>query len=318
MLAGLFALLVVSVRKSDDFKRRTVTYNAWWAIVGLVIMVPSLFWYWASIPANITQTALNMMPTPIISWGLTFKLLIAVAVLVLLFGLLLRKAVSLPVALVMMALGLVWFGAFEFFRESVRKPYVVSDYMYGNGMEVARADQYLQEGLLLNMKYRTGDDGADLFRHACRSCHTVDGYKALKPAYDGMDEELIANTMVGLHVMRGNMPPFLGNEDEAGLLAAHIYKHTDHRSVAEIYGLSRVDLGRKVYDLRCGKCHVFGGYNDKSSSILGLSEQDIYDLLEMAGDLAEEMPPFTGDSTEAAAFVEFLMFKTKAAEGGAL
>jgi mono/diheme cytochrome c family protein len=241
----------------------------------------------------------------------------AVAVAVILFGLILRKQVSMPVAMVMMVLGLGWFGSFEWFRESLRKPFIVTDYMYANGLEVAKTDQYLQEGLLANMAYRTGDDGADLFRRACRSCHTLDGYKPLRPGLDGTDEEFIRMAMRGLHVMKGNMPPFLGTDEEAAVLAAYLHGKIDRRSLKDIYNLSGVSLGEKVYDLRCGKCHVFGGYKDKSASILNLSETEIMDLLQMSGDLAEEMPGFTGDSVEAAALVEFLQFKSHEAEGSA-
>ena len=79
----------------------------------------------------------------------------------------------------MLLCGLAWFGAFEWFRESVRKPYVITGYMYGNGVEVAqRGELQARTGYLPHIAFRTGNDGADLFRHACRSCHTIDGYKA--------------------------------------------------------------------------------------------------------------------------------------------
>ena len=106
--------------------------------------------------------------------------------------------------------------------------------------------------------------------------------------------------------MKGNMPEFLGTEEEIELLAAHIDSHIDHRHISAIYGLSGVALGKKVYDIRCGKCHVFGGYNDKAESILGLEDEDYHDLLDMAGDFADEMPAFTGDDREREALIEYL------------
>jgi len=217
-------------------------------------------------------------------------------------------------AVVMMALGLLWFGAFEWMRESIRKPFVIYDYMYGNGLEVRSADLYREDGLLPHIAYRTGDHGADLFRHACRSCHTIDRYHPLKPAFDGTDETFIAGIIKGAHALKGNMPPFLGTEKEAALIASHIYSRTDHRPIKTVYSLEGVQLGGKVYEIRCGKCHEFGGFNDKSESLLGLEPGDISDILDMAGDFAEEMPPFTGDDTERQTLIEYLQFMTEQAE----
>jgi mono/diheme cytochrome c family protein len=192
---------------------------------------------------------------------------------------------------------------------SIRKPYVITDYMYANGMEVGRAEEYKKEGYLAHIAFRTGDDGADLFRHGCRSCHTIGGYRPLKPAFDGTDRLFIAGMIKGAHKLKGNMPPFMGNDAEIKLLAAHIHEQVDHRPLREIYNLDGVELGRKVYEVRCGHCHEFGGFNDKSQSILGLSEQDYLDLLKSSGDITEEMPAFTGDEVEKKALIQYLLSK---------
>ena len=306
MLAGLFSLLVASRLKAADFKARTVRYNAVWGIIGLVITLPAFWWYFNAIPMEITETAKEMMAVPMISIGASYWLAAGIGVFLILFGLLIPRSQHTVIALVTMALGLAWFGSFEWFRESVRKPYIITDYMYGNAVELAKADDYREDGYLKHMVFRTGNDGADLFRRSCRSCHQLSGYLPLRPAYDGTDAEFIAGTIRGAHVMRGNMPEFYGTDEEIETLAVYIDSNIDHRHLSEIYGLSGVALGKKIYDIRCGKCHVIGGYNDKSESILGLTDEDYHDLLDMAGDLAEEMPPFTGDDTEREALIEYL------------
>ena len=308
MLAGLVALVVAARQEPVDFRKRIVRYNALWGLLGLIIILPSLFWYWASIPEGMRIAAEDMMPLPMQSWNLIFWFGGILAVLFIIFGLIWRTGLKTGVAIFMMAVGLVWFGSFEWFRESIRKPYVVVDYMYGNATEVALTEDYREDGLLAHMGYRTGDDGADLFRHACRSCHTIDGYQALKPAFDGTDPEYIAGIIRGLYVLKGKMPPFLGTDAESELLATHIHGQVDQRHLGEIYGLSGTALGEKVYEVRCGRCHEMYGYKDLSASILGLSGEDISDLLDMAGDIAEEMPPFTGDETERQAFIEYIKF----------
>jgi mono/diheme cytochrome c family protein len=209
-------------------------------------------------------------------------------------------------AIVMMAAGLLFFGAFEWSRESIRKPYAIYGYMYGNGIDVAQAEQLKTDGMLAHIDYRTGDDGADLFRRACRSCHTISGYKPLKPAFDGTDKAFIARITKSAHKLRGNMPPFLGNEAEAQMIAAHLYAQTDHRSTSQIYGLKGVDLGKKVYEIRCGKCHVIGGYNDKAETIAGGTDADYAELRASSGELDEFMPAYTGTDEDWNAMVEYL------------
>lgn len=306
MLAGLLSLLVASRLQQGTTRTSVIRYNAVWGLVGLVIMAPSFFWYFNSIPADIRTAAAEMMPTVMARLDGVYWFAIPLAVL-LLFGFLLPKAYHFVIGVAVIVLGLVWFGQYEWMREAIRKPYVIYGYMYGNALEVAQVGAYESDGLLPHLAFKTNDPGADLFRHACRSCHTLDGYKALKPRFDGTDEEFIKQMVKGVGAMRGNMPPFLGTPDEAGLIAAHLYKEIDHRPMSQIYGLSGVALGEKVYETRCASCHVLGGYNDKTASLVGLTEDDYNDLLDMAGELGEEMPAFTASAEDRAALIQFLM-----------
>ena len=311
MLAGLYALVVAARYKADEFKARVVRYNAIWALVGLAVMVPTFYWYWNAIPSDIVQNAWAQMPTPIASLYGSFWNAGLILVLIVIFGLLIPKRHNMVVAILLMIFGLSWFGEYEWLRESIRKPYVISGYMYGNGIEVAKADLYTREGMLEHMTFRTGDDGADLFRRACRSCHTIGGYKALKPALDGTDTAFIAASVRGINVIKGNMPPFTRTPQEADLIAAHLYARLDNRHLSEIYKLSGVALGKKVYEVRCGRCHEIGGFNDKWATLAGLTADDLSGLLDMAADLGEEMPAFTGDDVERKALIEYLLSLNK-------
>jgi mono/diheme cytochrome c family protein len=76
--------------------------------------------------------------------------------------------------------------------------------------------------------------------------------------------------------------------------------------------MSGLQLGRKVFDIRCGICHPIGGPGDKTSSLTGLLPQDYNDILDMSEYLGEGMPPFTGDETERSALVRFLSSRGEA------
>jgi mono/diheme cytochrome c family protein len=302
MLAGLYALVIAARTEPADVKARLVRYSAWWGVIGLAIAVVSSLWYWRAIPAAITAKALQTMPTPIHAWHQSFWLAVAIGAVLVVFGLLLPRRLSVAVAALLMVLGLAWFGAFEMFRESIRKPFIVTGYLYGNGVPVAAPTS----GLLPQLTFKTGDDGADLFRHACRTCHTLDGYKALAPAFAGTDRKFIAGIVRSTNLLKGNMPPFPGTPAEADKIADYLHQHTDHRSIAEITGLQGAALGQKVYQVYCGKCHVPGTATDKSKSFAGQDVDSFNTMLDMLPDLGKGMPPFTGTGADRKALIEHL------------
>lgn len=312
MLGGVYSLLVASRYKADDVKKRLVRFNATWAIIGLIIMMPTLFWYIGSIPDHIVSRAKEIDLTPIATMHASFYNAGLLAIVIILFGFIIPKRYNIVIGVLAMIFALSWFGEYEWMRESIRKPYVITDFMYGNGIDLAKADTYQKEGLLPNIKFRTGNDGDDLFRRACRSCHTIDGYKPLKPAFDGTDEHFIKQIILGTQVMHASMPQFLGTDEEAQKIASYLYNnYIDKRPTSEIYGLEGVALGKKVYDIRCGKCHVIGGFNDKSDALLGLERSDYNDLLDNAGDFAEEMPDFTASKQDREALILYLLSLNK-------
>ena len=54
MLAGLYTLLVAS-KEVGSHRNSLIRYNANWVIVGLIVMAPTIYWYWQSIPADIIE-----------------------------------------------------------------------------------------------------------------------------------------------------------------------------------------------------------------------------------------------------------------------
>lgn len=304
MLAGLYALLIVARYEAGDFKARTVRTATTWGLLGLALIAVAQYWYWQAIPAAITSTAMQAMHVPMRAFHGTIWLAAAIATLLLASRALARR---LPVALagLLMVVGLAWFGSFEMFREALRKPYAITGYIYGNGIEVAHADHYRKDGYLPHVAYRSGDDGADLFRHACRSCHTVEGYKALKPAFDGTDRPFIAAIVRGTHV-NGTMPAFQGTAAEMDAIAEYLYRRVDQRPLDEICAERGENLGSKAYALRCGKCHGLGTVHDKSPSFADLDSDGLNGLLDVAENLGDGMPAYTGSATERAALVAYL------------
>ncbi len=307
MLGGLFAMLAVNRSVSAEAKKRIVRNNALWGLVGAAIIVPAFMWYINVLPESLLSSAREVMPS-VIHWVRTTHWLAGgIVLLLIIFGMALPKRQSKVVTIATMVLALGWFSGFEMFREGIRKPFVIPGVMYANAVEVSKVDDYVADGYLPHIAFRTGDDWADLFRRACQSCHTIDGYRKLKPAFDGTDKEFIAGVVRGSAAVKGAMPPFFGTWDESDSLAAYIYESTDHRSLSEIYGLQGAPLGEKVYQVRCGVCHEFGGYNDNSDALIGLSKEEYDELLQTSGDIDDNMPRFSGNAAEWSALVQYLL-----------
>ncbi len=311
MLAGLYSMLVASRLTGD--RARISRYSAIWGLAGIVIVTPSLFWYLRAIPAPIFDRAANMF-WPLASLTQSYKYGIAILALLLLFGVLKPQWNRTEVAIIIMIAGFAWFGAFEWFRESLRKPYVIDGYMYANATEVIHDTDYARDGYLAHVAFRSDDPGEDLFNHTCGSCHTVTGYRDLGRYFNGTDPSFVTNMVHDTEKMKSNMPPFRGTPEEASQLAGYLWKHVDQRPLTETSGLSGPALGRRVYEVRCGNCHVIGGFNDKWPSLKGMAAEDYADLLDMAGEMSPLMPAFTGSSIEREALIAYLVSLNGAAQ----
>ncbi len=314
LLAGLYALLVASREKDPATKRGLVRTSSLWALSGLGVAAVSYPWCLRALPDGLIARARDSMPW-VLFWHDDLKILaVLLTVAIVVIALLAGERLHVVGAALLMLVGFALFGSFEFLRESVRKPWIVAGYMYGNGIEVAQRPQLAADGLLAHLAYRSGDDGRDLFLHSCRSCHTLHGYKALAPAFDGTDARFIAGVIRGAARVRGGMPSFAGTPAEAETLAAWLAERVDPRPLAEVTGLAGRELGARAYAVRCGKCHVPGGDRDMTATLAGLDSQGLSDFLDTAGEVSDEMPPYTGDATERAALVGYLL---EIAPGGA-
>jgi mono/diheme cytochrome c family protein len=122
-------------------------------------------------------------------------------------------------------------------REFIRKPYVIGEYMYANGIRVDDYPLLKEEGVLPHATYSTVREvtdenrleaGAEVFRLTCTRCHTATGVNAVPDRLRAMhgggtwDRETVKYYLLGMHTARPFMPPFPGTEVEAGALADYL------------------------------------------------------------------------------------------------
>lgn len=138
--------------------------------------------------------------------------------------------------IVVLAFFLFW-GYEERVREFIRKPYIIYNYMYSNGIRPTDVPYLNKVGILKHAifiddskkilkedKSNILDVGRSVFQIECRICHTENGINGLKFLTKGWSQEAIK---ARLNNLPGGgtpyMPPFVGNEIEKDALATYVH-----------------------------------------------------------------------------------------------
>ncbi|MCP4569746.1 MAG: hypothetical protein GY841_19370 [FCB group bacterium] len=301
MLAGLYATLTVAKEKNIDLKTRIMRFNGLFIIVPMILLVPSGLWYYNALPASVTA-AFVAGSTPMIA---TQIMIVAAAVLLLLSflsNIIFPRHSGYISAGILLLLGLIAMGGFEWTREAIRKPFVIYDFLYSNNQLVTPTD-YEKATL---PRVTTGNRGRDLYLTNCRSCHTLSGYKSLSDRLAGLEEEHIANIIPRLQHYFGPMPPFGGDADDAKALASYLITIADPDPLTGDNSQSDENKAKIVFGRRCGGCHTLNGARPLGESFADMDGEEIAEIIGAIEDLADEMPPFTGSNEELRLLTEYL------------
>ncbi|QJB56300.1 cytochrome ubiquinol oxidase subunit I [Pseudodesulfovibrio sp. zrk46] len=235
--AGLFGFVTATRIADEDTRHMVVRHCSGWTILGVLATMATGWWYVAALPPE--QYEMIMFKSHRVAGFMTWFWVFGVATLLggLALAFRMPRAMSFPLALVVLIAGQGLFGSFEFIRESGRKPYLIWDYVYSNSILKAHVPILNQEGILSRAKWappaiKTGitDDnmmeaGEFLYQLQCASCHSIGGpmneIRKRTKQYDvnGMDAFLN-----GMGKMNKYMPPFVGTSDERHALAVYIAK----------------------------------------------------------------------------------------------
>ncbi|HUU44311.1 MAG TPA: cytochrome ubiquinol oxidase subunit I [Acidobacteriota bacterium] len=232
-LAGLFVAVVVNLDKhyNRDERRHIINEGAVF-LVPLVLAVPAGLWYFAAIP----KAALMLVAGGAIAMTLFFGFgMIATGLIgVYAYFALIRnkRGVSLETALLLAGLAFIAYGSMEYVREGIRKPYVIYNYMYANGlthddMTALNASGFwaLQPVAAHDVSPRTATEverGEAIFKVQCGRCHAVDGYNAIRPLVASWTPEMIRDNTRRLERLKPYMPPFAGTERDLEDLVAYL------------------------------------------------------------------------------------------------
>jgi cytochrome d ubiquinol oxidase subunit I len=177
-------------------------------------------------------------------WALAFYLLLVF------FALAVPRLHRWPSAVAALLAAFVFFGGYERLREGARKPFVIRDYMFSNGVLVSEIPDLNQRGILAKAVWAArGSDasaeakGRAVFRAQCASCHTVDGYLSIRKLVAPVDPDMLRGILATMreegkeyssagYVHQGHvatekldyplMPPLVGTEEEVDALAGYL------------------------------------------------------------------------------------------------
>ena len=230
------------LRRNDPFRVEALRFLARVCLFALPFLVVSASWYYGVIPQNMKQNIPVALATQAFSdWYTQLKYLgvfviglIAVYAFTMAFT---KRPLAAVISFVPSLLACSLLASVERIREFVRKPFVIGEYMYANGLLKRDYPLYQRDGILAHssfVRHKAVDPsdlpgtGRDVFAIACTRCHTTGGVNGVVDKFetlfgrDTWDEAKIVSYLSNMHGARPFMPPFPGNDAEMKALGAYI------------------------------------------------------------------------------------------------
>jgi mono/diheme cytochrome c family protein len=309
-LAGIFGLLTAMYEPSP-LRERVVRWAGWWLLLGIASLLPLSRWYFHDLPSYSRAYFSGLYPgmfTAVHHALLGAAVCAGVAlILTLVFALLRPKMMNAVVVAVLLVAGIGVMGSGEYLREFSRYPYVINSYIYANDVRVGQMEGIVASGVAKTSPWveASADDphayGRQLFVIECGSCHSADGYRAMRKFARGWDAKFGSQILLHLPVVRETMPPFVGNEHDRAALGSYLAS----LAPATPSGANQKELGQQVFAIHCALCHSVGGQR-RPLDLKGTDADAIVGMLGTLGDINPDMPPFTGTEAEGHALAVYL------------
>lgn len=266
VMGGMTMICLIYLFTRHDLAFRTMVLRVIsnWSGAWMLGLIVASIWYYQVIPNHmLANIPVAVTTQEYVSWNGRLKLLLIVGLFYV--GRVLWLSVKRPGQvhgakyLVSVLLLFAMLGQFERVREFIRKPFIIGNYMYANGIRVADYPLLQRDGILQHATYAgirevTADNqisaGREVFEQTCTRCHTVNGVNSirgqLKKMYGGKPwkSEVIAAYIENMHRARYFMPPFPGNKAELDALAiylASLQKRAAAFNGAQINGIPKPD-----------------------------------------------------------------------------
>ena len=264
MLAGCYGFLTATFLEDEATRHRMIRYSGVWALVSLILSIPAGWWYLSVLPSPAARLVEGASPTikrAVMTGSFSMAVLAGVLIALILLN---PKARTRCLIITVMVVAMGYMGAFEWTREAARRPYVINEVMYSNGILKKEVERLNQEGFLKNAKWVQHKEvteanqleaGRELFLHQCFSCHTVGGFNNdIISRTKNMSYGAMRKYLATIHEKRYFMPPFVGNEAELKALAAYLTAGLHKKPLTDDSGAAG-DRGKLLYEENCAACH---------------------------------------------------------------
>ena len=312
MLAGCYGFLTATFMKDEQTRHRMIRYSGTWALVSLVLSIPAGWWYISVLPDKAKGLVEGASPTIARAAAVGAFSMAALAGLLIALILLNPRARTRSLIVIVMIAAMGYMGAFEWTREAARRPYVINEVMYSNGILAKDVDRINQEGFLKNAKWVQHKEitetnqleaGRELFLHQCFACHSVGGInndivsRTKNMSFGGMRKYLAT-----IHEKRYFMPPFIGTDSELKALAAYLTAGLHGKPLADDGGTAG-DRGRVLFEENCAACH---GADALKPMMAGWSRERVRASLDKLPALHPAMPDYTAPPADKEAMAGYL------------
>ncbi len=305
-LAGLFCLWTATRLQWGPLRRWLTRYAGLWAAVGLAGAFLSAIWWWDGLPAAVRQLAAGNMPIAMEAFKVAVWTIRGLVLLVVVLAIVFPRGINPATSALILLFGLVVIGSGEWLREAIRKPWVIQNYLYSNGLRADEVKTIRSAGIVASDPWidtsKAGNPlgmGEEIFRAACKNCHSRNGYNGLAARVRGWDEEFTAGFIQRLEYSLRPMPPWVGTQQEAHELAQYLLSLPKAKA-SETRELD----GREVYQKRCSSCHTLYEERSLAERLEGSNAQDIDEFLQDME--SDEMPAFTAGEAQRHALARYL------------
>lgn len=257
VLGGTFGFFLVAIftRKNDNNRLKAFRFIGKWILCWLPFAIAGSIYYFKAIPeANIANMSVAVGTQSFQQWyDIMWKVILSASSIILIAAVV---GVWKPKKLGVMFLGLTlvfalaFMGLFERVREFIRKPYIISNYMYSNLLREEDYPLYKKDGVLKWATYTSTpvitpenkiEAGRNVFMLTCSRCHTSQGVNSITFVFDRMyggkgkpfPEDAMKTYIESLHNAREFMPPFPGNKKEIDAVVAYIKQLQSTNEVLE-------------------------------------------------------------------------------------
>lgn len=268
-MAGIFALVVFSRmdgEREGKTKAQMVRWAALWLLPSFFLMPFCMLWYLWMVPES--QRELMSIGISTIGMGVFTQvtrmslvtLMTSATIVVVVYLLAYRspKDFRFGTALLIVVLAFFATGATEGVRETLRKPYVITDFMYSNGVRKNQVSGLNEAGYFTNSLWNPNKTaiteqiaitnpefaqhpvGFRMFTGQCMACHTSDGYRSMERLLQGRSEDSIRNILEMLHSAKSDspyqkfMPPLVGSPEEIAGLRSYLHSLVSKKSIVPV------------------------------------------------------------------------------------